>query len=1381
MYLNTMSNGKTKVTIKQRKTPKIRRLEGNGELVNLPFESAGPLYHISDIHIRPLQRHEEFRQVFEQLDTFLSNAEPGLVIITGNIFNNKTLFRPETFKLSRDMLKMIARHMPLIVIAGVNDMTDSMERLDSITPIVEDIPNLYYFKNSGLYYLQKPADHDQMGICFAVSSLYDHGVVRYHSIDRRDGYQYIALYSGRITEDNDGLGLGLGDFEGYDAVLLGDQYKHNILRHDPPMAYAGSLIQQDHEDELDGHGVLVWDQTDSGWVCQHQQIKNSYGFIDILCQDGLWINSNIVLPSHCYARLVIKNCTEAQVEIIISQIKSRVSSLVTTKRQCISDTVDEGELPPDLMRKEDEIDLIRQQAISCNYDADSLIKLHQSYQASLEQGHGTMSTAVWRPVSLEFKNMFGYGGSVVNKINFKRGTISVTANNGYGKTSIVNILLFALFGRTPLNPSPSPSGSYDIINGNETSGYVKILANHGGQYYLIERKTIRKNTKAGAVLALQKLNRYDFACSIWESNIRGEQLQVSTITTEELFGNIDDFLLSNLLNKESSLDLLSMTPTEQIKVLKKIFKLEVYDLYKDLNKVKLQELEKDITAIGIERKTLCPLVDQNLSDQQLATKELAVKAGYARLSELRDQQRILRDDHRNFTEAIREYQMAIKKVKTSDIPTGDALIHHQNRVKSYNDNTPLDTGVTLKVLQYRLDDLQRKVDTTKGEIAILSAVLSAVPCEANLLAQLLNYQEQLKQLPDPSISKWGVTDRQLNRKLGDLSGKINQLIARKELLTIPEPPELIEGSLPELRALHDQLTFHGDVGERLDEIDALLAGNFEVTDDDTDLEAELQKILHLEKACSELSLKIEKIEKIENDLNLDLKLEAERLLGMLYPDLPVSMIKTDSLEQAEERLKTLQGQMTTLCTFDQIISHLHHGNHSHTSNRSGCILSTEIVDDIINYLENGDKLRKLDQEITKAQAHYEKIQEQLQINEKIKHNNKINQALLVIEHKLKVGELQLLKTQYDIKKSQHDKYLLVQEYSQLCEVERQQYRRQELQYQIDYLEAIDRNNKLVDDLAILQEERETVEGLLLRLEVTQKITDINTDLEAHTKIVDYQRQLERYKTELLSIEDQIFQQELYESYLRVMELEGRIRIHEENLTIATDLANSKAELKTIESDLAEVEQQIIEQDNHVKELREQLSILQYRYQEQQNIIKKLEAADERLEQLERMIIPYQEYNTIMGNKGITSKLLYNKIKSIEDYINHITQKFTKYVIHITYDDKKQTIGMITENRVDGNYLSTARLCGFEKLILQIAFKRALNKFSYNSKSSIIIVDEAFDCIDQDNFLTKLPEAVSLITQDYSNCLAISQRDIAHISDHIITIRRDEAGCRIYQK
>lgn len=43
-----------------------------------------------------------------------------------------------------------------------------------------------------------------------------------------------------------------------------------------PMAYSGSLIQQDFGESVSGHGYLIWDVTDKSYI--ESDLSNDYGF-----------------------------------------------------------------------------------------------------------------------------------------------------------------------------------------------------------------------------------------------------------------------------------------------------------------------------------------------------------------------------------------------------------------------------------------------------------------------------------------------------------------------------------------------------------------------------------------------------------------------------------------------------------------------------------------------------------------------------------------------------------------------------------------------------------------------------------------------------------------------------------------------------------------------------------------------------------------------------------------------------------------------------------------------------------------------------------------------------------------------------------------------
>ena len=113
------------------------------------------LIHISDIHVRPLERHNEYTLVFQRLNDYVkkqSKKKNLAVAITGDVFDNKTVFKPETFYVVKKFIKDLAATCPVFIINGNHDMLESnTQRMDALTPTVADIKNVHYFSLSGTY------------------------------------------------------------------------------------------------------------------------------------------------------------------------------------------------------------------------------------------------------------------------------------------------------------------------------------------------------------------------------------------------------------------------------------------------------------------------------------------------------------------------------------------------------------------------------------------------------------------------------------------------------------------------------------------------------------------------------------------------------------------------------------------------------------------------------------------------------------------------------------------------------------------------------------------------------------------------------------------------------------------------------------------------------------------------------------------------------------------------------------------------------------------------------------------------------------------------------------------------------------------------------
>ena len=103
----------------------------------------------------------------------------------------------------------------------------------------------------------------------------------YIKADSFEGDFKIALHHGSVHNASTDAGFTLSNthvttniFNGHDLVLLGDIHKPQYLNDEKTIAYAGSLIQQNHGEAL-GHGIMVWDIKSK--KCEFIEIPNDYG------------------------------------------------------------------------------------------------------------------------------------------------------------------------------------------------------------------------------------------------------------------------------------------------------------------------------------------------------------------------------------------------------------------------------------------------------------------------------------------------------------------------------------------------------------------------------------------------------------------------------------------------------------------------------------------------------------------------------------------------------------------------------------------------------------------------------------------------------------------------------------------------------------------------------------------------------------------------------------------------------------------------------------------------------------------------------------------------------------------------------------------------
>ena len=218
--------------------------------INVGIDKVNKIYHIADVHIRNLKRHKEYREVFSHLYGYIISTmeENDIIVIAGDIVHAKTDMTPEVVDLTQEFFTRLSDLLPTIVIPGNHDANlNNPSRLDALSPIVNalKLPNLIYLKDTGGWSLGN--------VTFVHQSVWDKSPGFPPSSEYK-GDVKIGVFHGPVdkieTEHGfaiENKNINVGNFDGYDMVLLGDIHKpNNAVQGVETIKYPGSLIVQNH-------------------------------------------------------------------------------------------------------------------------------------------------------------------------------------------------------------------------------------------------------------------------------------------------------------------------------------------------------------------------------------------------------------------------------------------------------------------------------------------------------------------------------------------------------------------------------------------------------------------------------------------------------------------------------------------------------------------------------------------------------------------------------------------------------------------------------------------------------------------------------------------------------------------------------------------------------------------------------------------------------------------------------------------------------------------------------------------------------------------------------------------------------------------------------
>ena len=673
------------------------------------------VYHLADLHIRNLQRHKEYKIVFKRFlkEVKEDNIEDSLIYIAGDIAHAKTEMSPELVHEISWFLTECAKLRETVLITGNHDCNlNNSHRLDVLTPIIKNLGNdrIHYLRDTGVYPIHN--------LNFVVYSILDNKE-NWPKGDTVDGENTICLFHGPVNKAQTDIGYTVSSnsfqvdmFDGFDMAMLGDIHKRQTFgKGYEHIAYAGSMIQQNHGELLENHGYLLWDIPTRTFTEHH--LHNDYGFLTVDVVKGKipqWVYDEIgtKLPKHPRLRLRFTKTEASDMKRCITELKKlfKVQEVTVTRTDTIGQLKTNQKINKNIVGNvKDETfqnqlirDYLERQYLLDSEELDSIQEINTELNSRIDDSDSA-GNILWTPKEFHFSNMFSYGED--NKVRFDKaqGIIGIFAPNASGKSSLFDALCFCIYDKTSRTTS-----SKNILNNRKDKFYCKFNFEIDGIQYFIERTA--KWTRRGTNLKVD-VNFWKEDAGVLES-LNGEQRRETNKNIEKYLGKFEDFVLTTLSLQGNNALFIDKSQSERKETLSQFIGVDIFD------KLYQQASEQNRDNATLIRKFKSDDFTTKLAE--IDTKLKGEKSAYKLLEIQQD------------------------KCKKEEEKLNKQIIKLNEKIVNLN----ADSGVSIEELEKRLRILEKKKDdTTKQKDSIQDRISHREELQLELEEILDKFDEEV--------------------------------------------------------------------------------------------------------------------------------------------------------------------------------------------------------------------------------------------------------------------------------------------------------------------------------------------------------------------------------------------------------------------------------------------------------------------------------------------------------------------------------------------------------------------------------------------------------------------------------------------------------------
>ena len=302
--------------------------------------------------------------------------------------------------------------------------------------------------------------------------------------------------------------------------------------------------------------------------------------------------------------------------------------------------------------------------------------------------------------------------------------------------------------------------------------------------------------------------------------------------------------------------------------------------------------------------------------------------------------------------------------------------------------------------------------------------------------------------------------------------------------------------------------------------------------------------------------------------------------------------------------------------------------------------------------------------------------------------------------------------------------------------------------EVDHTDEIEKIKKEIEDINKLLEENQ-VEFDLLK-EQSESFDKLKSEFETYER---NKLRKERYE---LEVEQK--QLEIDTKQLKLDNYENNKKKLEENQRIDSLVIKLRTQIETATANIRVTNTSIEKHNNNITNMTEKIGI-------NQDLITKIKSEEE-------LLAVFKIYLTIYGKNGISKIIMKNMIPLINQELYRLLVDSCHFILELNVNDKNEVefIMIDTETRIVKPLNAGS---GYERTISSLALRSVLTKISSLPKPNIVVMDEVFGKIADEN-LEMVGEFFKKIKDYFEHIFVISHNSlIRNWSDNIIMIKKED--------